>query len=111
MERTMDTTKIKLEERFTTFELFDMFQIDCDPSCMTRKTLRVRYIDAPYAFNDTKVPMLIRRKRKVNKRFTKFNDDLKEGVSEYEPGTKGRHADLVAFYAANREAEISPFED
>ena len=107
----MDSSKIKLEERFTTFELFDMFQLDCNAECMDRKTLRVRYIDAPYALNDTKVPLLIHRKRKVSKRVRPFNNNLKAGVSEYEPGTKGRHADLVAFYAANREAEISPFED
>lgn len=107
----MDTTKIKLTERFTAFELADMFNIDCDPECMNRKSLRVRYIDEPYAFNDTKVPLLIRRKRKVSKRVRPFNDNLKAGVSEYEPGTKGRHADLVAFYATHAEAEESPFKD
>ena len=106
----MDTTKIKLEERFTTFELFDMFQIDCDPNCMDRKSLRVRYIEAPYALNDTKVPLLIRRKRKVTKRVKHYCDSIKAGVTEYEPGTKGRYADLVKFYRANTEAEISPFE-
>ena len=107
----MDTTKIALTERFTAFELSQMFQIDCDPACMDRKTFRVRYIDEPYAFNDTKVPLLINRKRKLSKRVRPmFDDCLKAGISEYEPGTAGRHADLVAFYAANAEAEISPFE-
>lgn len=107
----MDTTKIKLTERFTMFEIAEMFNIDCDPQCMDRKSLRVRYIDEPYAFNDTKVPLLVRHKRKLTKRVRPmFADNLKAGISEYEPGTKGRYNDLVAFYAANREAEISPFE-
>lgn len=105
----MDTTKIALTERFTAFELAEMFNIDCNPECMDRKTVRVRYIDEPYAFNDTKVPLLIRRKRKVTKRVRPFNDSLKAGISEYEPGTKGRHADLVAWYAANPGG--TPFEE
>lgn len=107
----MDTTKINLDERFTTFELFDMFNVDCAPDCQDRSKFRVRYFEAPYAFNDTKVPLLIRRKRKVSKRVRPFNDGLKDGVSKHEPGTKGRHADLVAFYAAHAEDEVSPFKD
>jgi hypothetical protein len=107
----MDTTKIALTERFTAFELSQMFNIDCNPDCDYRQGLRVRYIDEPYAFNDCKVPLLINRKRKLSKRVRPmFDDNLKAGISEYEPGTKGRLADLVAFYADNAEAEISPFE-
>lgn len=106
----MRSEKIKLEERFTTFELAEMFNVDCDPNCADRKTLRVRYLDEPYAFNDTKVPLLVRRKRKATKRVKHYDDRIKAGVTEYEPGTKGRYADLVAFYAANADKEISPFE-
>lgn len=106
----MDTTKIALTERFTMFEIADMFQLDCDPTCMDRKTVRVRYFDAPYAFNDTKVPLLIRRKRKVSKRVRPmFDDNLKAGISEYEPGTKGRVADLIAFYHSHPGE--TPFEE
>ena len=108
----MRSDKIKLTERFTMFELAEMFNVDCDPACKDRKTLRVRYIDEPYALNDTKVPLLVRRKRRLTKRVRPmFDDRIKPGVTEHEPGTKGRHADLIAFYAANAEAEISPFED
>lgn len=107
----MNTNAIKLEERFSAFELAEMFNVDCDPNCKTRNTLRVRYIDEPYALNDCKVPLLVRRKRTASKRVRPmFADDLKAGVSEYEPGTKGRVADLIKFYAANAAAEISPFE-
>lgn len=108
----MKTNAIKLEERFTAFEMAEMFNVDCDPSCTNRKTLRVRYLDEPYAFNDCKVPLLVRRKRKVSKRVRPmFADDLKVGVSTFEPGTKGRVADLIKFYAANAAAEVSAFNE
>jgi hypothetical protein len=106
----MRNDKIKLEERFTAFELAEMFNVDCDPSCMDRKTVRVRHIDEPYAFNDTKVPLLVRRKRRITKRVKHYDDRIKPGVTEFGPGTKQRHADLVRFYAENAESEISPFE-
>lgn len=107
----MNNNKIKLTERFTMFELADMFNVDCDPNCQNRRKLRARYIEAPYALNDCNMPLLVRRKRKLSKRVRPmFDDNLKAGISEYEPGTKGRHADLVAWYAANAVNEESPFE-
>ena len=100
----------QLANRFSDFELFAMFNVDCDTECKTRNTLRVRYIEAPYAFNDTKVPLLVNRKRKVSKRVKHYCDEIKSGVTTHGPGTKGRVADMVRFYAANAASEVSVFE-
>jgi hypothetical protein len=103
-------TIAELQARFSDFELSQMFNVDCDPNCKVRHTLRVRYIEEPYAFNDIKVPLLVNKKRKVTKRVKHYCDSIKPGITTHEPGTKARVADLAKFYAENREAEISAFE-
>jgi hypothetical protein len=106
----VNTNAISLDERFTAFELAQMFNVDCDPNCSKRNTLRVRYIEANYAFNDVRVPLLVNRKRKVSKRVKHYCDEIKSGITTHEPGTKGRVADLAKWYAANAANEESAFE-
>ena len=106
----MNTNAIALENRFSDFELFSMFNVDCDAECKTRNTLRVRYIEAPYVFNDCKVPLLVSRKRKPTKRVKHYCDEIKSGITRCEPGTKGRVADLAKWYSAHAESEESAFK-
>lgn len=103
--------KITHEERFTEVELGTMFNVDCDPSCKVRHNLRVRWNDEPYAMNDTKVPLLVVRKaKKVSKRVRRYCDSVKPGVTTHKPGTKGRVADMVKWYAEHAANEESAFE-
>lgn len=100
--------KVKLEDRFSDFELFEMFNVECDPNADQQKT-RVRYIEEPYVFNDVKVPLLVRRKRKVSKRVRHYNDTIRAGVTSQPPG-KGRVADLAKYYQDPTNEGVSPFE-
>lgn len=102
---------IRHEDRFTSVELGTMFNVDCDPNCKVRSGLRVRWNDDPYATNDCRVPLLVVRKaKKASKRVKHYCDSIKPGITEHEPGTKARVADLVKFYAANAVNEESAFE-
>lgn len=95
----MNTDAIVLDERFTDFELAQMFNIELvtDES----KASRVPYFeDEPYNFNDVRVPLLRNRKRKLSKRVVHFEDHVKSGVTR-EPAGKSRVADLARFYAEN----------
>jgi hypothetical protein len=105
------TMKIMHEERFTDVQMATMFNVDLAPTCKVRGKLRVRWIEAPYAFNDCKMPLLVVRKsKKSTKRVRHFDDTIKSGVTIHEPGSKGRVADMVKFYAANAANEVSAFE-
>jgi len=104
----MKTNAIKLEERFSDFEISQMFNVDCEPDCRNRGKMRVRYIEAQYALNDTKVPLLVNRKRKVSKRVKHYNDTIKPGITTREPG-KGRVADLIRYYQNPANEGVSPF--
>jgi hypothetical protein len=106
----MNTNAIALEDRFSDFELSQMFNVDCEPNCRNRGKMRVRYVEAPYALNDTKVPLLVNRKRKVSKRVKYYDDTIKSGITTHEPGTKKRVADLIKWYDKNAKNEESPFE-
>jgi hypothetical protein len=101
-------TADSLNNRFSDLELFRMFNVDCNPTCDGRK-VRTKTVDAPYVFNDIKVPLLVSRKRKASKRVRHYDDQIKAGVTNSEPGTKARVADLAKFYAANMESETSAF--
>lgn len=95
-------------ERFSALECAKMFNVECSPEGKP-KGVKVRYIEAPYAFNDVNCPLWTIRKRKQSKRVRMFEDSIKPGITEHEPGTKGRVDDLARFYDANTEAEISAF--
>jgi len=95
----MNTNAIKLEDRFSDFELFQMFQVECNPDAEQKET-RVGYVEAPYHFNDVKVPLLKNKKRKLSKRIVHFEDHVKSGITR-EPAGKSRVADLARFYQDN----------
>ena len=107
----MNTNAIQLEDRFSDFELVQMFNVECAPHVGWERSSRKKYDDtSAYAFNDVKVPLLVTRKRKISKRVKHYNDAIKAGVTRHEPGTKGRVADLIAFYAVNAAGEVSAFD-
>ena len=58
--------KIQIDERFSEIELCRMFNVDCDPHAEPRK-VSTRYSEAPYALNDTKVPLLRFKRRKLSR--------------------------------------------
>ena len=94
----MNTNELAIDKRFTDGELFGMFNFECSPSWTGPNCLRIPLL---------KVRV---RKAKQSKRLQKMPcDKIKDGVTTHQPG-KARVDDLVAFYAANAEAEISPFE-
>ena len=95
----MNTNAIKLEDRFSDFELAQMFNIECKPDAEQHET-RVPYVEGVYEFNDVKMPLLINRKRRLTKRTVHFEDHVKSGVTR-EPAGKSRVADLARFYAEN----------
>lgn len=105
----MNTNAINLDERFSDFELFQMFSLDCDPKAESR-TSKVRYVEERYVFNDVKVPLWTNRKRRLPKRVKHFEDHIKPGITAEPAGSKGRLAALVAFYAENHESEVSAFD-
>jgi hypothetical protein len=97
----MDTSKIDIDARFTDGELFGMFNVECAPSWAGPNCLRLPLL---------KVKVKKVKKVKASKRMQKTPcDKIKDGVTTHQPG-KARVDDLVAFYAANAAAEISPFE-
>ena len=100
--------KIKLEDRFTEQQLWDMFNVECDKKTERSNTYA---IDEPFCFNDVKVPLWhVRSKRsKVSKRVKHRDDRVKQGITIHPPG-KQRVEDLVRFYASHSDAEESAFE-
>ena len=95
-------------ERFSALECAKMFNVDCSPTHKP-KGAKVRWVDAPYAFNDCNLPLWTIRKRKVGKRVRPFADSIKPGITTFEPGTKGRVADLARFYDEHAKDEVSAF--
>lgn len=91
--------KVTLEERFTDFELFQMFNVECNPQA-EQKATRVKHDKEQYAFNDIKMPLWKNKKRKLTKRVKHHNDYVKEGITS-EPAGKSRVADLARFYQNN----------
>jgi hypothetical protein len=91
-------TNVTHEAMFTEAEMFSMFNVECatswsSPNSLTKPLLKVKV-----------------RKPKANKRVKHTCDKIKAGITTANPG-KGRVEDLVAFYAANAEGEVSAFED
>jgi len=72
----------------------------------------MKYVEAPYVFNDIKVPLWTIRKRKLKRgerKAQQVGDHLREGISTHPPGSRGRIADLAAHYsevAADPSAEV-----
>lgn len=95
----MNTNAIKLEDRFSDFELACMFNVECNPDADQKET-RVPFVEGVYEFNDCKVPLLKLKKRKLTKRTVHFEDHVKPGITR-EPAGKSRVADLARFYAEN----------
>ena len=86
--------KIKHEDRFTMVEMFQMFQVDCDPHA-EGKTVRSRC-------SDVKVPLWrYRRKaqRKGRMKAPQLGDGIREGVTIHPPGSRERIEDMQKFYA------------
>ena len=100
--------KIKLEDRFTEKQLWQLFNVECDAS--TRRT-NIHSVDEPYCFNDVKVPLWhVRNKHsKVSKRVKHRDDRVKQGVTVHPPG-KQRVEDLVRFYSERSQFEESAFD-
>lgn len=96
-------------KKFSAFECARMFNVDCNPQGRV-KSAKVRYIEEPYALNDINVPLWTFKKRKVSKRVKHYCDSIKPGITEHEPGTKERVADLVRWYAEHAANEESAFE-
>jgi hypothetical protein len=90
-------TNLSHEAMFTEAELFGMFNVECATAWTSPNSLSVPLL---------KVKV---RKVKASKRVKHTCDKIKAGITTANPG-KGRVADLVKFYAAFGEAEVSPFE-
>ena len=109
--------KIKIEERFSDLQLFDMFNVECTPDKGWNQSSRRKYDDTSrYCFNDIKVPLWSTRKRSLTrgeKNALQSNDNIRQGISQHTPGSKGRIEDLARFYAgvtAETEEGQSAFE-
>ena len=130
MEKCIDMEAVeKLLNAFDDMILFDLFNVDCDPSLPQSET-RVRWIDDDeYAINIIKCPLLIKKKIKRQKSQAKtiqkrlnnflqdnifFDDNTKPGVSTAHAGSDEKLKDLEKYYSAETnkpEAEReSPFE-
>lgn len=99
----MDITKIALDERFTDFELAQMFNVDCNPTAGRKHAAKVRNIEEPYALNDIKIPLWKNRKRtlKRGERNALQQDDYcRREVSTNPPGSKDRIEDLRKYYSS-----------
>jgi len=102
--------KITHEDRFTEFELFQMFNVDCDPN-IDPSEVRTPYVDGKYEFNDCHCPMWRNVKRELprgEKNAVQDEDNIKPGISQHKPGSQ-RVADLAKFYAENANEEKSAF--
>lgn len=96
--------------KFSAIECARMFNVDLSVSCPEIANVKMRHSDAPYHMNDCQVPLWGFRKRKASKRVRPaFCDTIKAGVTEHEPGTKGRVADLAKWYAEHAVNEESAF--
>lgn len=73
-----------------------MFNVECSPNTDRGESA-------------CSIPLWRFRSRKCKRVRPLQEDNLREGVSIHPPGSRGRVADLVAFYAANGNAEISAF--
>ena len=91
-------TNVAHETMFTEAQLFSMFNVECATSWASPNSLNVPL---------WKVKV---RKPKADKRIKHTCDKIKGGITTANPG-KGRVEDLVAFYAANGDKEVSAFED
>lgn len=102
-----EATRKHLDGRFSEFEMFQMFNIDCDPNIDARE-VRVRYIEEPYSFNDIRCPLLVLHKRTKRVGRRKFHDtdadQIKDGITNEPPGSKGRIEALRRHYATSEES-------
>lgn len=101
----MNSQAIAINDRFTDFELFQMFNIDCDPNIDARET-RVPYVEGEYEFNDVKCPMWRNIKRSLSrgeKKAVTNGDLIRDGVTDAPSGSKQRIADLAAYYQSQTE--------
>ena len=93
----MNSNAIDHDSRFSSAELFSMFNVECadnwtSPNCLSIPLIKVRV-----------------RKAKPSKRMKHTCDRIKEGITDADPG-KSRVEDLVKFYATYGDYEVSPFE-
>lgn len=98
-------------KQFTDFELFQMFNVDCEPNCKNRSKVRVRYDESEFAMNDTKVPLWSNRKRhpkRGERNALQSDDNIKPGITNEPPGS-GRVADLAKYYQDPSNEGVSPF--
>ena len=95
-------------KQFSDFELFQMFQVECNPDADQKET-RVPHIEDGMAFNDIKVPLWVNRQRKPSKRERHYEDMIRDGITNHPAGSKGRVDDLATYYAEHMEDEVSAF--
>ncbi len=111
----MNTNAIAIDDRFTEMELFDLFNVEIAPDIDAKHGEKRRPIEERYYFDDVKVRLWKTTKRRLprgERKSLQTKDNLRRGISDHAPGSRGRLDDLQKYYSGlSAEAEISPFHE
>ena len=94
-----EATRKHLDGRFSEFEMFQMFNVECDANAdpLTVKSGQ----------SDLKIPLWVYRKREKKTsrvRLPAIGDTIKDGVTNEPPGSKGRVEALRRWHEQHTES-------